>query len=82
MENGSIDKTFISERGYGLLKSEYDYKEINRIREELTVSPKSMNSFGNANIPKYKIYSESSKNYIFQNIMVYKNLENQMLINY
>ena len=61
MENGSIDKTFISERGYGLLKSEYDYKEINRIREELTVSPKSMNSFGNANIPKYKIYSESSK---------------------
>ena len=61
MENENVDKTFISERGYGLLKSEYDYKEINRIREELTVSPKSMNSFGNANVPKYKIYSESSK---------------------
>ena len=61
MENEKIDKTFISERGYGLLKSEYDYKDINAIREELTVSPKTMNSFGTANITKYKIYTESSK---------------------
>ena len=61
MENEKIDKTFISERGYGLLKSEYDYKHINAIREELTVSPKTMGSFGMQNITKYKIYTESSK---------------------
>ena len=61
MENEKIDKTFISERGYGLLKSEYDYKDINVIREELTVSPKTMGSFGMQNITKYKIYTESSK---------------------
>jgi superfamily II DNA or RNA helicase len=61
MENEKINKTFISERGYGLLKSEFNYKDINRVREELTVSPKTMNSFGTANITKYKIYTESSK---------------------
>jgi superfamily II DNA or RNA helicase len=61
MENEKTNKTFISERGYGLLKSEFDYKDINKVREELTVSPKTMNSFGTANITKYKIYTESSK---------------------
>ena len=57
----NINKTFISERGYGLLKEEFDYKLLSDIRDELTVSPKTMNSFGTANITKYKIYTESSK---------------------
>ena len=61
MENETINKTFISERGYGLLKSEFNYKVINQLKDELTVSPKTMGSFGMQNITKYNIYTESSK---------------------
>lgn len=61
MENETINKTFISERGYGLLKSEFNYKVINELKDELTVSPKTMGSFGMQNITKYNIYTESSK---------------------
>ena len=61
MENETINKTFISERGYGLLKSEFNYKIINQLKDELTVSPKTMGSFGMQNITKYNIYTESSK---------------------
>ena len=61
MENEIIDKTFISQRGYGLLKSQLNYKELNNIKDELTVSPKTMNSFGNSNPTRYNIYTESTK---------------------
>lgn len=54
------NKTYISERGYGIKKSEFNYKILNNIKEELTVSPRSLNSF-NGNITSYKIYIESNK---------------------
>jgi superfamily II DNA or RNA helicase len=57
--NTEIIKTTITNRGYGLLKSEFNYKELNNIRDELTVTPRSMNSFGNP--VSYKIYTESEK---------------------
>ena len=56
-----VNRTFLSHRGYGLLKSEFDFKELNRIKNELTVSPKIMNSFGAADSIRYSIYTESSK---------------------
>jgi len=59
--NDNVDKTFLSYRGYGLLKSEFNYKIINDIKNELTVSPKSLSSFGTSNVPKFNIYTESSK---------------------
>ena len=61
MENEIINKTYLSHRGYGLLKSQFNYRELNKIKDELTVSPKTMNSFVNANPVRYNIYTESSK---------------------
>ena len=58
MENNII-KTTISTRGYGLLKSEFDFKVLNSIKDELTVTPKSMNSFSTP--VSYKIYQEGKK---------------------
>ena len=58
MENNII-KTTISTRGYGLLKSEFDFKVLNSIKDELTVTPKTMNSF--APPESYKIYQEGKK---------------------
>ena len=58
MENNII-KTTISTRGYGLLKSEFDFKVLNSIKDELTVTPKTMNSF--ATPESYKIYQEGKK---------------------
>ena len=56
-----INKTYLSHRGYGLLKSEFNYKILNNIRDELTVTPRTMNSFGNP--VSYKIYTESEKHF-------------------
>ena len=61
MENEIVNKTFLSHRGYGLLKSQFNYRELNKIKDELTVSPKTMNSFVNVNPVRYNIYTESSK---------------------
>jgi len=58
MENNII-KTTISTRGYGLLKSEFDFKVLNSIKDELTVTPKTMNSFSTP--VSYKIYQEGKK---------------------
>ena len=60
MDN-EVKKTFLSHRGYGILKSEFSFKDLNRIKDELTVSPKTMNTFGNSNPVRYSIYAESSK---------------------
>ena len=60
--NTEIIKTTITNRGYGLLKSEFNYKELNNIRDELTVTPRSMNSFGNP--VSYKIYTEKTYNFL------------------
>jgi superfamily II DNA or RNA helicase len=61
MESESnINKTYLSNRGYGLLKSDFDYKLLNNIREELTVCPRNLTSFG-GNMTSYKIYVESKK---------------------
>ena len=57
----NINKTFLSHRGYGILKSEFNYKDLNKIKDELTVSPKTMNTFGNSNPIRYNIYTESTK---------------------
>ena len=56
-----VNKTFLSHRGYGLLKSEFNYKILNEIKNELTVSPKTMNSFPTTNPIRYNIFTESSK---------------------
>ena len=56
----NINKTFLSNRGYGLLKSKFNYKLLNNIREELTVSPRNLSSFG-GNTTSYRIYIESKK---------------------
>ena len=56
-----INKTYLSHRGYGLLKSKFNYKLLNNIREELTVSPNTMSSFANSTSIKYRIYNESDK---------------------
>jgi len=63
MSDNKINKTILNFRGYGLLKSEFDYKTLNNLRHELTVSPKNMSSFGGmgANVPSYSIYQESEK---------------------
>tara|TARA_B100000401_G_scaffold135444_1_gene89760 strand:+ start:985 stop:3573 length:2589 start_codon:yes stop_codon:yes gene_type:complete len=63
MEDTKINKTLLNFRGYGLLKSEFDYKIINNLKHELTVSPKNLSSFNNnsANMPSYFIYQESEK---------------------
>tara|TARA_B100000927_G_scaffold134143_1_gene108160 strand:- start:827 stop:3415 length:2589 start_codon:yes stop_codon:yes gene_type:complete len=63
MEDNKINKTLLNFRGYGLLKSEFDYKIINNLKHELTVSPKNLSSFNNnsANMPSYFIYQESEK---------------------
>lgn len=60
MDN-EVKKTFLSHRGYGILKSEFSFKDLNRIKDELTVSPKTMNTFGNSNPVRYSIYAESNK---------------------
>ena len=55
-------KTLLNSNGYGILKSEYDYKIINNIKKELTVSPKVSPSFSlNGNNVYYPIYQESEK---------------------
>ena len=63
MSDHKINKTLLNFRGYGLLKSEFDYKLLNNLRHELTVSPKNLSSFGGmgANVPSYSIYQESEK---------------------
>ena len=70
MEDTKINKTLLNFRGYGLLKSEFDYKTLNNLRHELTVSPKNLSSFNNnANNPSYSIYQESEKRlYIPKNL--------------
>ena len=55
-------KTLLNSNGYGILKSEYDYKIINDLKKELTVSPKVSPSFSlNGNNVYYPIYQESEK---------------------
>ena len=52
-------KTFLSSRGYGLLKSEFSLELINKIKDELTVQPNII--MMNNELPNtYKIYQESS----------------------
>jgi superfamily II DNA or RNA helicase len=54
------NKTFLSSRGYGLLKSEFSLELINKIKDELTVQPNII--MMNNELPnRYKIYQESSK---------------------
>jgi len=54
------NKTYINSKGYSFLKSKIDFKILNNLRHELTVSPKTMSSFG-GNAPCYYIYQESEK---------------------
>jgi superfamily II DNA or RNA helicase/intein/homing endonuclease len=65
IQENKKNKTYLSKRGYGLLKSEFNYDVLNKIKKELTVSPNlSMTSgigFSSNNIPTYYLYKESEK---------------------
>lgn len=50
--------TFLSHQGYSVITSEYDQKDIDDIKKELTVSPFVMEDFAFGNVPKYKLYEE------------------------
>lgn len=55
-----VAKTFLSERGYGLLKSEFDSDILNQVRDELTVSPRVMDMGLNISNPTFKLFRESN----------------------
>ena len=54
------EKTFISERGYGILKSEFSIREVEKIKNDLTVKPNVNTDYGQ-NPSSFKIYLESNK---------------------
>ena len=51
-------KSYINKRGYVIIKEHYDYKILNKLREELTVKP--FNKFVD-NVESYKVYEENMK---------------------
>ncbi len=53
--------TFLSSRGYGLLKSKFSEDTLDKIRNELTVSPNVQMIVPNMEIPKFKCFLESQK---------------------
>ncbi len=53
--------TFLSSRGYGLLKEKYTTKQLDKIKEELTVSPNMQMITPNMVVPKFKCFLESNK---------------------
>lgn len=53
-------KTSLTQRGYALTKTEFGFKDINRCKKELTVSPFVNNNFGAQSKP-FPIYLESNK---------------------
>lgn len=55
-----ISKTFLTPRGYGLLKSSFPADVIERVKDELTVSPSNLMLI-NALPPKFQCYLESNK---------------------
>jgi hypothetical protein len=53
--------TFLSSRGYALLKSSYTEDELQKFREDLTVSPQIQMITSNMQIPRFKCFLESNK---------------------
>ena len=51
-------KTILTNRGYAIIKQHFNFKDINRTRKELTVSPFINDSYG-ANSPTFPVYLES-----------------------
>ena len=72
---------FIGRRGITLLKSELSKKEVERIKNELTVTPYQNKMFsGNEEAKPYKIYLESEKYYyvpVHWGRQYYKNLKDK-----
>ena len=52
--------SYISKRGYVIEKSNYEEKEINKIRKKLTVKPLTKKEYSFCT-PSYSVYLESSK---------------------
>ena len=61
MTDNKTIKTLLNSCGYGLSKKHFDKDIINKLRKELTVSPKTMNSFGIVNDNSFPVYQESEK---------------------
>jgi superfamily II DNA or RNA helicase len=60
-----LETTYLSNRGYAILKTEKNKKLIRDIKKELTVSPKVIPSGNFSNVKEYPIYLESdSKIYV------------------
>jgi superfamily II DNA or RNA helicase len=53
--------TFLSSRGYALLKSEYTEEQIEKLKDDLTVSPIMQMMMPNMIVPKFKCFLESNK---------------------
>ena len=53
-------KTSLTQRGYALTKTEFGFKDINRCKKELTVSPFVNNNYSTQSNP-FPIYLESNK---------------------
>lgn len=51
-------KTILTNRGYAIIKQHFNFKDINRTRKELSVSPFINDSYG-ANSPTFPVYLES-----------------------
>ena len=54
-------KCFVSERGYGILKSEMDSKELIHLKKELSVKPKTFGYGPNDGKDEFYVFLESSK---------------------
>jgi len=57
-ENKKI-RTLLNSKGYSLLKEDFDDEILDNLRKELTVSPKSLSSFGIVNDNSFPVYKES-----------------------
>ena len=53
-----MNKSYINKRGYVIIKEHYDYKTLNKLRDELTVKP--FNKFVD-NVESYSVYEENMK---------------------
>ena len=59
-----ITKTSLSNQGYAIYKNKITEKEVENIKNDLTIKPFSCPGYGNPeDIEPYKIYKEKQENY-------------------
>ena len=82
-KNNLVKKKFLSKRGYGLLKSEWDEKYLLKLKRKLTVKPFVNNNYGST-APSFKVYFESNKKIYLPKHFGYNNIgePNKININY